>query len=55
MGEYQLVHDYRPCFDRLTGVSGLYDLVDGVFFPNGAGTHFTCAVKEFSGMIIIVR
>ena len=54
-GEYQLVHDYRPCFDRLTGVSGLYDLVDGVFFPNGAGTHFECARKEFSGMIIIVR
>ena len=54
-GEYQLVHDYRPCFDRLTGVSGLYDLVNGVFFPNAAGTHFVCERKIFPGTVIYIH
>lgn len=54
-GEYQLVHDYRPCFDRITGVSGLYDLVNGVFFPNAAGTHFVCERKIFSGTVIYIH
>ena len=49
-----VVHDYLPCFDRLTGVSGLYDTVDGKFFPNAAGSHFASAVKRF-GSVIIVR
>ena len=46
-GEYQLVHDYRPCFDSLTGASGLYDIVDGIFFPNEAGTHFAWGEKTY--------
>ena len=49
-----VIHDYRPCFDRLTGVSGLYDVVDGVFFPNAAGTHFVFGKKTF-GLIITVK
>lgn len=53
-GAYRLVHDYRPSFDRLTGASGLYDVVDGVFFPNATGTHFVFGKKTF-GLILSVR
>ena len=53
--DYQLVHDYRPCFDRFTGVSGLYDIVEGVFFPNAAGAHFNCERKKFLGTAIYLR
>ena len=50
-----VVHDYLPCFDRLTGVSGLYDTVDGKFFPNAAGSHFESAAKQTLGFILVVR
>ena len=50
-----VVHDYRPCFDRLTGASGLYDTVEGKFFANSAGSHFESAAKQISGFILVVR
>ena len=50
-----IVHDYLPCFDRLTGASGIYDTVEGKFFANSAGSHFESAAKQISGFILVVR
>ena len=50
-----VVHDYLPCFDRLTGASGVYDTIDGKFFPNSAGSHFDSAAKQFPGFRVILR
>ena len=50
-----VVHDYLPCFDRLTGASGVYDTIDGKFFPNSAGSHFDSAAKQFPGFMVILR
>jgi len=49
-----LVHDYRPCFDRVSGVSGLYDIVDQKFFGNAKGLHFAFGKKR-SGFVVIVQ
>lgn len=50
-----LVHNYLPCFDRLTGVSGLYDTVDGKFFPNAAGAHFISGRGVTGGLVIYIK
>ena len=50
-----VVHDYRPCFDRLTGASGLYDTVEGKFFANSVGSHFESVAKQTLGFILVVR
>lgn len=50
-----IVHDYLPCFDRLTGASGVYDTVEGKFIANSAGSHFDSAAKQFPGFRVILR
>lgn len=52
---YTLIHKYLPCFDRLTGVSGLYDTVEGKFFPNHWNEIFEFAPKKFLGLVLMVR
>jgi len=34
-----LTRDFMPCYNKYTGAIGLYDKVNGVFYPNkGTGT-----------------
>lgn len=50
-----LIHNYLPCFERLTGVSGVYDTVEGKFFGNAEKSHFAFGEKKFSGLMLLLR
>lgn len=50
-----IVHNYLPCFDRLTGVSGVYDTVEGKFFPNATGEHFESGKGVTGGLVIYIK
>lgn len=36
-----IVRDFVPCYRKIDNVAGMYDVVNGVFYPNGGSGAFT--------------